>query len=170
MAAASTIAAITAIASVALSTISAVKQGKAAQAQVNFQDAVRNQQAELQRQQAERERQLTAVQEAQLRRQQARDLASARTRFAAGGRDTSSGSALLLQEDAAAQNEFAALLNRSIGLERAHALENQVNLAGLRESEIEFQKAVTRQRNRFDAGTSLLRGASSALGAFGSTR
>jgi hypothetical protein len=158
MAAASTIAVITA-AGAALSAVKSIQQGKAAQAQANFQAAVQNQQAELQRQQAARARRLAAVEEAQLRRQQARDLASARARLAAGGRDIASGTALLLQEDAAAQNEFAALLERSMGLERPYAFENQANLSSLDASRLRLQGAAVRRRSNFEAGSSLLGGA-----------
>lgn len=168
-----TVAAITAGANAALGALSSIQQGRAAQAQANFQAAVQNQQVELQHQQADRERQLTAVREAQLRRRQARDLASARARLAAGGRDLAAGSALLLQEDAAAQDEFAALLERSVGLERAHAFENQANLSHLDASRLRFQGAGARQQSYFDAGTSLLRGArqvNSAIGQLGEAR
>lgn len=157
---ASTVALITAAAATAVGAVGTIQQGRNAQAQANFQAAVQNQQATLQRQQAERERQLTAVREAQLRRKQARDLAMARVRLAAGGQDLATGSALLLQEDAAAQNEFVALLERSMGLERAHGFENQANLSSLDASRLRAQGAAARQQSLFDAGTSLLRGSS----------
>ena len=145
-------------AAAAMSAAGAIAQGRAARKQAGFQAAVQEQQAELQRQQAERERRLTAVQEAELRRRQAREGAAARARFAAGGRDPATGSALLLQEDAAAQHEFEALLNRSIGLERAHALENRAGLSGLDAARLRMQGAAASRQSFFTAGTSLLRG------------
>ena len=147
------------IGSTALRTIGSVQQGRAAQAQANFQAAVQAQQATLQRQQADRERQLAAVEEAQLRRKQARELASARVRLTAAGREASTGSALLLQDDIAAQNEFNALLNRSMGLNRAYNLENQANLSSLNAARLRYQGSAARQSSLFEAGTSLLGGA-----------
>ena len=157
----STVAAIAGLAAAGLSSVGSLAQGRSAQKQANFQAAVQNQQARLQRQQAERQRKLAEIENVQLRRKQSRDLAAARVRLAAGGRETSSGSALLLQEDAAATNEFNALLSKSIGLERAHALENQANLSNFDARLQQMRGSSARQAGLFGAGTSLLRGVSS---------
>lgn len=75
------------------------------------------------RQQAETQRALAKAEEQKLRRRQSRNLSALSAQLAARGLDPSAGSALLLQENSAAESEFDALLARAGALSRVNELE-----------------------------------------------
>jgi hypothetical protein len=107
-------------------------------------------QANYQNQQAQWERDLNKAKESQLRRKQSSDFASGRAGLAARGIDLSSGSALLLQEDQASQDEFDALLARAGGSRTYRSLEYQA--AGNRS-----RAAGANRQGFFDAAGGLLK-------------
>lgn len=72
-------------------------------------------QAAFQQQQADRARAINAARTRQLRRERSRERAAARARQSSAGISPSFGSALLLQEDAAANDRFDILLAHAIG-------------------------------------------------------
>lgn len=109
--------------------------------------------------QADYQRQLAATQEAALRRKQSRDLSRMRALLAGRDIDIASGSALLAQEQGAADAEFEALLQRSAGAAQVAAADFQAQSAAARASQ-------ARKNALFDAGTSLLTAAEKA-GKFG---
>lgn len=112
-------------ASTAIGTFGAIQQGQQQKQAYAYQAAV-------QRQQAERERQIAAVEEAKLRRQQSALLATRRVRLAGAGVDPALGTALLGTEAAEARAEYDALLVRAGGLTRENALLNEATLSGFR--------------------------------------
>ena len=105
----------------ALSAVSAIQQGQAAQSQANFQAAIL-------RQQAERERQQAASDAEDFRRNQSRILAARRAALGASGVEPASGSPLLVSEDFASEVEFQALRILSGGEVRATRAEQQAVL------------------------------------------
>lgn len=106
----------------AISAAGAISQGQASKRQFAFQAAV-------QRQQAEREAQIAAVEEQRKRIADERQAGTIRARLAASGIDPGSGTALLVQQDFAAEAELDALLIRSGGEARASTLLNEAELA-----------------------------------------
>lgn len=132
-----------AIAMAIMAAISAAAQAKASSNQASFQAAVA-------RQQAERQKQLAAIEEARVRADVSRKLASQRARMAAAGVQPSAGSALLIAESGAGEGEFQARLTRSQGLNRAAQLEQNATL-----SDMKGQAA--RTQGKLQVATSLLR-------------
>lgn len=100
------------IASTAFSVVSSVA-GASAQSQ----------RAAALRQQAATQNAIAKAEEQKLRRKQSKRLSAQSALFAARGIDPSAGSALLLQEESAAESEFDALLARAGGLARVNQLE-----------------------------------------------
>lgn len=98
---ATTVAATAAVASAGIGAFSAIQQGQNASAQAKMQ-------SELYRRQAEREQQIGAINAANARRQADALAGTQRATMGGGSRDTSSGSALLIQEDLASEGELNA--------------------------------------------------------------
>lgn len=109
----------------ALSALSSIQQGQAAQAQADTQAAIL-------RQQAERDRQQAASDEEDFRRRQSRVLAARRAGLGASGAEPGVGSPLLVSEDFAGEVELQALRIRSGGELRATRAEQQADLQRLR--------------------------------------
>jgi len=127
--------------------ISAIMQGRAAKKQADFQAAINQQQAE-------RERQISAGEEEDFRRQQSRLLAERRAGMGAAGVEAGTGTTLLAPGDFAAETELQALRIRAGGETRSTRLEQQaaVTRAAGRSAE---------RRGYMRAGSSLLSGAAS---------
>ncbi|MGB0574681.1 MAG: hypothetical protein ACPGPC_00775 [Alphaproteobacteria bacterium] len=101
-------------------------QERPAQVQVRQAEFL-NQQAMTCAKLAERERQLNIAQNRLLRSDQSRGRSRNQAVLAARGIDPSAGSALLIQEDIAARNEFESLLARAQGLQSSIALDQQAH-------------------------------------------
>lgn len=127
-----------------------VADGKTKADQAEFQ-------AKVNEQQAGRERLISGEQEKDFRKVQSSNLAERRAAMGASGVDLSSGSALLVPEDFAAEVELQARRIRSGGEVKATRLQQQAEL--LRNS------GQTAQRQGYArAGASLLGGAAKAYG------
>lgn len=136
------------IAGLGLSAVGMVAEGIRANQQAKFQ-------ARVQRQQAERERLRGEAEAADRRRQSQRLLARQRALLAGSGVDPGVGSALLLQEDTAAEEELAALRTEAGFKTSATRLEQQAELT--RASGRGAQRAgVFRAGSRLLSGTSQL--------------
>ncbi len=145
----STLTALT-LASTAIGVIGSLKAGADASKAARFQQAVALQNAG-------RERELAQLAADDKRREGSRLAATQRARLAGAGVDPSTGTALLLQEDLAAETEFQALRIKTAGLTEAAALESEASLFGQRAS-------AARSAGTFSAGTTLLRGGIKAFG------
>lgn len=130
--------------STAVSAVGAISQGKAASAQAKYQAQIANQQAE-------RARQMGELQARNQRKKNKALEASQRAIIASRGGDTSTGSALLIGTELAAENELNARLVENNAAAQQTALQN----------EAELQRARARNATSssfFRAGTSLLKG------------
>ena len=133
----------------AISAFAAVQQGRAANAQAQFQSDVAKQQAdrvEVESRQAEED----------FRRNQARLLASRKAGLGVSGVESSSGSPLLASEDFASEVELQALRLRSGGELRATRLEQQASL-------FRFRGQAARQAGFLRGGSLLLTGTGRAF-------
>jgi len=130
------------------------REAKEAEAHADYKSAV-----ELQ--QAKRERQVTAVEEEDFRREQSRRLAQRRAAMGAGGFEAGTGSPLLAAEDFAAESELQAQRIRSGGDLRASRMEQQ---AGLTRTSGMMASRSAKRTGYARAGSSLLTGAVSAYG------
>lgn len=139
MAAATTIALVTAA---VVAAASAIAQGKAAANQAKAQGA-------LHQSQAERQREIARLQETRQRRDAERVQGSQRARLAASGIDPAAGTALMQQESLAGESEFNALLTRAQGEGDARSLDFQAQLDRLRGRN-------ARTAGYLNAGTTLL--------------
>ena len=144
------------IASTAVSAVGAISQGKAASAQAKYQAQIANQQAE-------RARQMGELQARNQRKKNKALEASQRAIIASRGGDLSTGSALLVGTELAAENELNARLIENNAAAQQTALQN----------EAELQRARARNARTsgfFRAGTSLLKGGTqlNKAGAFSS--
>ena len=142
-----------AAAQLAMSTINNYQSGKAQAASYAQQAAAANQRAAYQRQ-------LAAAEEQKKRKEFNSLLGKQRAQLAASGIDISQGSALLAQENSAADAEFEALMIRSTGAARATQLEQSARLSSMRAS------AANRSAN-FGLASSLLKNAPKYGRAFG---
>lgn len=116
------------------------------------QAAMSQYQAAMAHQKAEYQRQLAASHEAKARKEDEKFLAQQRARLSAAGVDISQGSALLAQENAAAQAEFDARMIRSTGFAKARSLEQRAQLYGM-------SARATTSSSAFKVGTTLLKSA-----------
>ena len=128
---------------------SAVAAGAKATANARAQSRQASYQADILRRQAEHEARILQAEEQALRRKQSKELAAQRATLAGRGVELTAGSALLVQEQAAADAEFDALLQRAIGGARLFRSRAEAGGAGLRAS-------AARTNAAFTAGTSLL--------------
>lgn len=127
--------AISAIASTAFGVVSSIQQGKAQQAEYNYQAKVAQENAKIAEQNAAMERQ-QGIEEARLQRiKAAQAIGSQKTAMAANGVDVTQGTALDVIEDTAAMGELDALQTRynyerkAQGYEmQAYNFQNQSNL------------------------------------------
>jgi hypothetical protein len=129
---------------------SAMMQGKAASQQAKYQAQIANQQAE-------RARQMGELQARNQRKKSKALEASQRALIASRGGDPSTGSALLVGTELAAENELNARLLENNAAAQQTALQN----------EAELQRARARNATSssfFRAGTSLLKGGSALQG------
>ena len=129
---------------------SAMMQGKAASQQAKYQAQIANQQAE-------RARQMGELQARNQRKKSKALEASQRALIASRGGDASTGSALLVGTELAAENELNARLLENNAAAQQTALQN----------EAELQRARARNATSssfFRAGTSLLKGRSKLQG------
>ena len=129
---------------------SAMMQGKAASQQAKYQAQIANQQAE-------RARQMGELQARNQRKKSKALEASQRALIASRGGDASTGSALLVGTELAAENELNARLLENNAAAQQTALQN----------EAELQRARARNATSssfFRAGTSLLKGGSKLQG------
>lgn len=108
--------------STGISVVGTLAEASATADQADFQAAT-------QRQQAIREREVSAQEEEDFRRDQSRRLASRRAALGASGIDPSSGTSLLAAKDFAAEAELQALRIRSGGATTATRLEQQSALS-----------------------------------------
>jgi len=138
------------IALAVLSAVSAMKAGQQSASQAKYQQA-------LALQQAERERELGQMAADDRRRQGSRLAATQRARLAASGVDMNTGTALLLQEDLAAETEYQALVAEAGGDTSAAAFEAEGKLFGAK-------AGAARTQSYFKAGTTLLSAGSKAFG------
>jgi hypothetical protein len=148
MSSATTIAAVAAVASAAMAGVSAIQQGQAASSQAKMQ-------SELYRRQAEREQQIGAINAAAARRQADALAGTQRATMGGGSRDSSSGSALLIQEDLAGEGELNA--KRAENNAQAAATNLRANAAMAAASGQSAQSA-----SYYRAGSALLGGAEGA--------
>lgn len=114
-------------------------------------------QADIYARQAAREREMGALQAGRLRKQNEQVAATQRALLASGGRDMSTGSALLIQEDLAEEGEFNALLAEN---------NTDATISSLRAQEVmERAKGKNAQTaSYFRAGSTLLKGGKVAFG------
>ena len=140
-----TLAIVATVIGTAVSTVGAIRQGKAASAQSNCQ-------AGILRQQATRERQQAKADEGDFRRRLDRLFAARRAGLGASGVDPSTGSPLLVSEDFAAEVELNALRIRSGGKLRGTRLEQQAGLE-------QFRGRTAQRAGFFRAGSLLITGA-----------
>jgi hypothetical protein len=133
-----TVAVIAAVAATAGTLMAAQAQSKNQKAMANAAEA----QAEIQRQQAERERQITAAQEADYRREEARNMATLRARLGGAG-VTTEGTPLLVMEDISAETELQALRIRSIGDTNAIRMEQGAVLSDYEATNLRSQAKST---------------------------
>ena len=114
-------------------------------------------QADIYARQAAREREMGALSAKRLRAQNEQVAASQRALLASGGRDMSTGSALLIQEDLAEEGEFNALLAEN---------NTDATISSLRAQEVmERAKGKNAQTaSYFRAGSALLKGGKVAFG------
>jgi hypothetical protein len=114
-------------------------------------------QADVYARQAAREREMGALSAKRLRAQNEQVAASQRALLASGGRDMSTGSALLIQEDLAEEGEFNALLAEN---------NTDATISSLRAQEV-MERAKGRNAQTasyFRAGSALLKGGKVAFG------
>ena len=138
------------LAGTALSAVSAIQQGQAANAQSRLQAGILEQQAE-------RDRQVAESDEADFRKEQSRLLAKRRARLGASGVDPAAGSPLLVSEDIAGETELGALRIRAGGETTATRLEQEAGLE-------RFTGRAARTAGLFRGGALLLTGASKTFG------
>ena len=121
--AAKIIAVVGAVTSAAVSTVSAVQQSKAAEAQYKYQAEVNKQNAEIAQENANKERQ-QGIEEARLQRLKAQqNVANQTSAMAANGIDVTQGTAVNLLGDTAMWGEMDALNTLSNSESRARAME-----------------------------------------------
>lgn len=119
------ISAITTVASTAFGVYSSIQQGKAQQAEYNYQASVARQNAKIAQENAAMERQ-QGIEEARLQRMKAAQaIGSQKAAMAANGVDVSQGTALDVIEDTAAMGELDALQTQYNYERRALAYETQ---------------------------------------------
>jgi hypothetical protein len=138
-----------AIASAIVGAAQTASSARASAKQASYQAAVAQQQAQT-------EAQILAAKTAALRRDQSKALAGRRAALATRGFDLTSGSALLSQEQIAADQEFDALLFRATGGAQLFDAQAQAGYAGLSASK-------ARRNAAFTAGTSLLTAAETTI-------
>lgn len=132
-----------------LAIASAIAAGAQTTAAARAQAKQASYQAAIARQQAQHEARILQAQEQQLRRNQSKGLAAQRAVLAARGLDLTAGSALLTQEQAAADAEFDALLRRSMGSAQLFDSRARAGMEGM-------QASAARANAAFETGTSLL--------------
>ena len=130
------------IAMAALSAVGSMKAGQAAASTARFQQG-------LALQKAQRDREIGELSASEIRRQGSRLAATQRARLAASGVDINTGTALLLQEDLAAETEYQALVAKAGGDTQAAGAEAEAQLFGM-------QGSAALTAARFKAGTTLL--------------
>ena len=132
------------------SVMGAIGGGSAANQAAQFQ-------GDMYARQAQREREMGELQAGRLRTENERVAATQRALLASGGRDISSGSALLIQEDLAEEGEFNALLTENNTAAKISSLRSQEVLERARGKN-------AKTASYFRAGSSLLKGSSKAFG------
>lgn len=134
----------------ALGAFGAISEGQDARRQANFI-------ARVNEQQAYRERQISAEEERDFRKNASATLAERRAALGAAGVQLSTGSPLLASEDFAAETELQALRIRRGGETRASRLEQEAAMS-------RRAGRSARRRSFFRAGSSLLSGGAGLFG------
>jgi len=137
------------LAASALSAVSSISQGRAANKQAEFTAAVG-------RQHADRTRQISASEEEDFRRRQAQAFGEMRAARGVSGTESGTGSSLLSSQDFAAETELQARRIRAGGETQATRLEQQAELTR------RVGRSLQR-RGLLRAGASLLSGAAEAF-------
>ena len=148
----------------AFTAISAVQQGKAQEAQLEFQAGVQEQQAATARQQADRDRQVAAINESDARRESSRTFAARRAALGAAGIEQSTGSPLLAVSDFATEAELQALRIRAGGETDALRKEQEADILSQSAGFSRSGARNARSQGFVRAGASLLQGAGVAFG------